>query len=97
MNINFKKINLAEILEFLAKRFFWIFLILSLLAFLLTGIVFYKYGYSVENSKLDSNEKDLKINADSYQKMINFWQSRQSASIEVETKQFKDPFLFTPD
>lgn len=92
LSLNSLKVFLKRLPEILAGRLFLTFLMLSIIAFLIGGFVFYKYYYLIEKSPISSPEKQLKINADSYQEMLNFWDQRAKKFEGVDSKEYKNPF-----
>ena len=93
-NFDFGKFKkaLSNLPETLAQKSFIAFLILSLLAFIISGAIFYKYGYSVVKMFPDITEQEIKINSTDYQKMLNYWDARAKIFEEADLKVFKNPF-----
>lgn len=94
-----KNINLNKIISFakktpeaLAKRPFALFLALSVIAFLIGGIVFYKYFYSIKKAEPKGAENQFKINEENHQKVLNYWKLRTKKFEEADSKEFKNPF-----
>ena len=96
MRLNFnlnKVINfLKKIPEGIANKSFSAFLILSLLAFLIAGFIFYKYYYKIEKFEPEIIGEQFKIDKESYQELLNFWNLRQQKFEETGLNEYKDPF-----
>jgi hypothetical protein len=91
---DFNKIKtfLKKFPETLAEKSFLTFLILSLLAFFISGLIFYKYYYLIEKTTPKVTEKALKIEMESYQDLLNFWDLRFKKFEGADFKEYKNPF-----
>jgi len=91
--IRFKK-SLKNMPRVLARKSFLTFLGLFLVVLLLGLTVFYySYIFLAEISDETINEeKILKLDAKSQQKVLEEWQKRNEKFLEADTKKYPDPF-----
>ena len=92
INFNKIKIFLKKLPGISAEKTFLTFLGLSLLAFLFGGFVFYKYAYLVEKTIPEASENFVKIEEESYQDLLSFWNSRAKKIEESNSKRYINPF-----
>ena len=91
--INFKKGKefIFEIPRRMSERVFLAFLCFVGLAFIISGIVFYKYKATLV-APVESGEEQLKFDQKNYQRVLNEWQKRNERFKNAASKQYLDPF-----
>ncbi len=92
LNLNKIKIFFKKLPEWLAEKYFLTFLILSIFAFFIGGLVFYKYWYLIEKTTPLVSEKILKIETESYKDLLNSWDLLSKKFEGADSKNYKDPF-----
>lgn len=95
----FKKIKFKRIKTVLNKtplalagNYFSTFLAISFFSVILALVVFYQYGASVKNGKIDISEEVLQLNETAYQNILAEWQKRNQRFLETDANQYRDPF-----
>jgi len=94
--IKFKKIKkfLKNLPRTLAEKSFLTFLgLLFVVLFLGSGVFYYSYVFLTEISdETIEEEKLLKLDMESQQKVLEEWQKRNEKFLEADIKEYPDPF-----
>ena len=108
MKKNFNKdIDLSSFLKVISnqkgkiKALFWkigenaflSILLLFFISFLLGGIVFYKYSFSVQEKEYETIETPLQFRKEDYEKILNTWEKKEEEIKESKEKDYQNPFL----
>jgi len=93
--IELKKIQsfFKELPKVLVKNMFLSYLGFLLISFLIGFAIFYYYSLSAEQSFEISEEELLKFDRDTYQKVLFEWQKRNERFLQIEIKDYPNPFL----
>lgn len=97
MRLKLRKLNkffaiFKKFPQVLAEHVFLVSLILFLLAVLLGGLVFYKYGLLVKKKEVEIIQKPATLDEDGLQRILQIWQERQKRFDETELKEYYNPF-----
>ena len=98
MKIGFK-IETKKIVNFFKKiprtvgeHFFLSFLIVTFIAFILGGLIFYRYIFVPKNAEVNILESPVFFNVDIYKKVLEELQNREQTIQELNSKQYSNPF-----
>ncbi len=83
----------GKIADFLLAKYFLTFLILIVIAFVLGGIVFYKYSFLAEKKKAENNANLIVLDEDNLQKVIQIWKGRQEKLDRAGIQSYRNPFI----
>ncbi len=94
-----KKIKLKKIKQFfqtlpylLREYYFLTFLAFILLAFIFSGLVFYKYTVLVQRKQAEIPEGALAFNEKNLHEILKIWQEREKKFKETDLKTYPNPF-----
>jgi hypothetical protein len=92
--IKFKKIKeiFKELPRILGEKAFLTFLSFLLLTLILGAFIFYQYSILVKKEKPEVTEEYLKFREKTYQTILNEWQKRNEKFLEIDLKEYPDPF-----
>ena len=71
---------------------FFTFLGLLCVALIIGTLVFYQYYVLIERAKLDVSEEPIGFDEKTYQRILSNWQDRNQSMLEIDSKQYLDPF-----
>jgi hypothetical protein len=91
-NINKCQKFLKHLLVFLNEHIFAVFVILTLVIFALAGLIFYQYGYKVAYREAQVSIKEVQVNSQLYQKVMERFGQREKNIQEALNKNYSDPF-----
>ena len=77
----------------MVKNMFLSYLGFLLVSFIIGFAIFYYYSLSAEQSFEISEEELLKFNRETYQKVLFEWQKKNERFLQIETKEYPNPFL----
>ena len=97
--INFRKINLIKIRNFLKKipkilgeKAFLTFLGLLIIASLIGEAVFYKYNILIKKTEVSPPDTSLEFQEKNYQDVLKVWQDKEKNFEEADSRQYPNPF-----
>ncbi len=95
--ISFNKIKeipkkLSRLPRILAVHAFLTFLVLLFFAFIIAGLVFYKYSVLAEKAKGQAEESPLQFEEVKFEKILEIWAEREKRLAGTETRTYPDPF-----
>lgn len=97
---NFKIIKIKRIKNLfqklprnLVENYFFTFLGFSFLAVFLGLIIFYQSTIGIEGNLNIEKQDILKFDQDTYQKVLEEWRIRDQRILEIEEKEYSNPFL----
>ena len=93
-NLKTKKIKnqIGKLVRKLGEKAFICFVVLVLFASLLGGLILYKYTVEIERTQPKSPEGITKFDEPTYRRVLQEWQDREAKFIEIDSKQYKNPF-----
>lgn len=89
-NAGFKKIK--KIPKTLAEHLFLVFFGFLIIDLIIGSFVFYKYYLLIENSEVNISEKVLKFEENTYQEVLDQWQTREENLKSINSKEYFNPF-----
>jgi hypothetical protein len=97
MAINYlknKKIRnqIGKLARKLGEKAFICFVILVLFALLLGGLILYKYTAEIKRTQINHLEGITNFDESAYRRILQAWQDREAKFIEIDSKQYKNPF-----
>jgi hypothetical protein len=87
------------------KKIFWkigenpllTLLILLILTFIFSGLIFYQYVFLAEKKEPQIIERPIQFKEELYQKILTEWEERQKKFDQVEQKEYRDLFQIFPE
>ena len=97
-------IKIKNLGQFL-KKIFWkigknplfTLLILLILTFIFSGLIFYQYVFLAEKKEPQIIERPIQFKEELYQKILKEWEERQKNFDQVEQKEYRDLFQILPE
>jgi len=96
--LKIKKIKyfLKKIPRVLALNSFLTLLGLIVIALFLSGLIFYKYTFSISKIEIKITEKPLQFEEKTCQNILKTWQEREERFKASSIKQYSNPFYSKP-
>jgi len=76
----------------IGEHFFLSFLIVTFVAFIIGGLIFYRYIFVAKNAEVNVLERPVFFNVDIYKKVLEELQNREQTIQELNSKQHSNPF-----
>jgi len=94
MKIKLDKIKnfLRKISKILTKKPFLTLMALIVVAFILGGIIFYKFCYLISKVELQIIERPFSFKEDIFKDILKEWAEREKNIAEIEFKEYPNPF-----
>lgn len=92
IKLNKIKTFLKNLPKKLSENSFSTFLGLVILSLILGFFIFYQYGILAKIKIPEATEKPLQFKTKTYQTILNEWQKRNEKFLEIDLKEYPDPF-----
>lgn len=86
------KAFLKKVPKSLAENSFLTIMSLFLISLVLGGLIFYKYVVLTEKKEIKSNGESIQFEKETYENILNIWQTREDNFKKADAKKYYDPF-----